>query len=311
MARRVAVGSLKKLKAKKVSSKRLTAKKAMPTKKRASKKVTKKSTKKVVAKKFTEKKPVITKKVKPKKTLPAAEKKVSTGISVEKKKGGILIKVSNPEVLAELINAFNVKRIGEETIQTMETAKLVTWLETLSAPNLNSFKVAWNSDLFRVCNKDYKAYSISGSLSCGGRLNLGGSQKRKEFPNLKPFGALYFSEEIDTAIKEYADSAPLGPADFKYKVELKKSFDLWEYDKVIDLLGAYPGLKETVRSTPMNAIWSNCKIPMPSQVIACWLKSYGGDGFIFESTKSAGKKNIVLIFKDDAEAKKHLLLTQI
>jgi len=232
--------------------------------------------------------------------------KSTTKIFVEKKEDGIFIKVSNPKTLISFIDSIKKSHLLEETMQLMETGKLFNWLKGLDPPNFNLYKVSWNSDLYRVCCADYKAHSVAGSLSCGGRLNLGGSQKRKEFFDLKPFAALYFSEELDTAIKEYTDSAPLGPKDYKYKVSLKKSFDLWDYDKIIDSLKEYPNLKETVRSCPLNASWADCKVPMPSQVIACWLKAFGGDGFIFESTKNHGRRNIALIFKDDHDAERSL-----
>ena len=41
------------------------------------------------------------------------------------------------------------------------------------------------------------------------------------------------------------------------------------------------------------------------------VKTFGGDGFVFESTKVSGSKNIVLIFKDDTDANAALNFEEI
>jgi hypothetical protein len=236
----------------------------------------------------------------PKKASKKVVKKKSI-ISVEPTQDGLLIKITNPKELTKFIDGINTSLLNEEIMQLIASKSFWEWLKEEPRPNFNVHKITWNSDLYRVSNALFRAYSIAGSISDGGRLNIGGSQLRQELKELKIFGALYFSEDINTAVSEATGGGFLGPQDKKYKVALKKSFELWDFDKIVDALG-YPGIKEIAKSSPMSALWATCKVPMPSQIIAYWLKTHGGDGFVFESTKEPGHRNIVLIFKDDTDA---------
>jgi hypothetical protein len=250
--------------------------------KKTSKKVAKKATRKHVS------------------TGSRASKKKASVISVQKHEDGLLIQITNPKELTKLIDSINASNITDEIRQRIASQSFWEWLKKEKC-NFDTFKIAWNSDLYRVSNANFKAYSVAGALADGGRLNIGGSQQREELKELKKFGALYFSDDINTAVTEASATGPLGSEDKKYKVTLKKSFDLWDYDKVVESLD-YPGIKENVKGSPVSALWGMCKVPMPSQIIAFWLKTFGGEGFIFESTKVSGSKNIVLIFKDDTDA---------
>ena len=254
------------------------------------KKATKKTSKKVV-------------KTAPRKQVPGGSrttKKKAAVISVKKHKDGLFIQITNPKELTKLIDTINASNLTDELRQLITSQSFWDWLKKEKC-NFDTYKIAWNSDIYRVSNAHFKAYSVAGSIADGGRLNIGGSQQRQEFKELKKFGALYFSDDINTAVAEASAGGPLGPEDKKYKVKLRKSFDLWDYDKVVDSLD-YQGIKEIVKSSPVSALWGTCKVPMPSQIIAFWLKTFGGDGFIFESTKVSDSKNIVLIFKDDTDA---------
>lgn len=61
----------------------------------------------------------------------------------------------------------------------------------------------------------------------------------------------------------------------------------------------YPNIDEIVKQTPLNSFWKYCKVPMHSQIIAFLLSKIDGGGLIFESTKSSGISNIVILAKDD------------
>ena len=263
------------------------------------KKVTKKTTKKVV-KKATKKQVS---------SGGRTTKKKSSVISVKKHEDGLFIEITNPKEITKLIDTINTSNFNDEIRQFITSKSFWEWLKKEKC-NFDTYKIAWNNDIYRVSNVNFKAYSVAGAIADGGRLNIGGSQQRQELKELKKFGALYFSEDINTAVAEASAGGPLGPQDKKYKVKLKKSFDLWDYDKVVDSLD-YQGIKEIVKSSPVSALWGTCKVPMPSQIIAFWLKTFGGDGFIFESTKVSGSKNIVLIFKDDTDANASLNFEEI
>lgn len=252
-----------------------------PTTKKASKKVAKKATRKQVS------------------GGSRTTKKKASVISVQKHKNGLLIQITNPKELTKFIDSINASNITDEIRQLIASQSFWEWLKKEKC-NFDTYKIAWNSDLYRVSNGHFKAYSVAGAIADGGRLNIGGSQQRQELKELKKFGALYFSDDINTAVSEASATGPLGPEDKKYRIGLKKSFDLWDYDKVVESLD-YPGIKEITKGSPVSALWGTCKVPMPSQIIAFWLKTFGGDGFIFESTKVSGSKNIVLIFKDDTD----------
>lgn len=154
---------------------------------------------------------------------------------------------------------------------------------------------------YRVVSPNVKPLSVSGSLADGGRFNIGGAQLTPLFPHLKKWSALYSSETLTCALQEA--QKPLGQVtkcELLYKGE--KEIILWDLKKVITELN-FPNLDQILKETPVEAIWGYQKIPKPSQVLAHYLMKIGGDGIVFESTKSPAHLNFTFFFWDDDAAK--------
>lgn len=95
-----------------------------------------------------------------------------------------------------------------------------------------------------------------------------------------------------------------------FKVTPKRKLILWDLYSVIADLN-YVNLFETIRGSYGDRLWAYQKIPVHSQILAMKLKVIGGDGIIFESTKSNGHKNIALFFDTDESAKEALEFKEI
>jgi len=115
------------------------------------------------------------------------------------------------------------------------------------------------------------------------------------------FGAVYYSTSLSCAELEYRHGTPLNSNDIKYTLLPQKFFELWDLDKVIKTL-PHPSLSFLIDKLPIGGGWSNCKVPMPSQILAFWLMSIGGDGIIYTSIKEPSSKVIALFVRDDKES---------
>ncbi len=253
----------------------------------AKKKITKKAAKKVGKKKATKKKAA--KKV----TTKKATKKVT-----KKKTRNIVIQVNNLKGLAQHVHANIQKKQQEEKNQIIESVNFWSWLKKQNKLSLATFKLDFNDPMYRVYPKHLEVTSIIGSIAYGARLNVGANQVIKKFFPFNMFGAVYYATTLNCAIAEYTQGTPLNANDVKYTLQPQKTFELWDLDKVIQTL-AHPAIDLLVSKLPIGGGWSNCKVPMPSQVLSYWLKNIGGDGIIYTSTKDSSAKIIALFAKDD------------
>lgn len=160
--------------------------------------------------------------------------------------------------------------------------------------NLKSFK----QDVFRFTNPNYAATSIVGSISDGGRFNIGGAQVRAEFSALEKAGCLYTASSAECALAEAVQ--PHGNHKM-FQLSPKKNLQLWDLNLTIKTL-KYPNLIDLARASPVEALWVLKKTPSISQILASRLRRIGGDGIMFESTKLAGHSNIAFFFKTDDES---------
>ena len=76
---------------------------------------------------------------------------------------------------------------------------------------------------------------------------------------------------------------------------------LWDLTQVIQTLNR-PGLKDLVKTSPLDAIWVYQKVPLIPQLLAHFLRSLGGDGIVFPSTKHPGSQNFAFFFKSDVDS---------
>ncbi|MBI4402632.1 MAG: RES family NAD+ phosphorylase [Deltaproteobacteria bacterium] len=172
------------------------------------------------------------------------------------------------------------------------------WLETKTVTPVFE---SWDKTVFRIVYAGLDPLSVAGSLSAGGRFNVGGAQMQQHdlFPRLTMAACLYVASSIKCARKEAGE--PLGNAE-EYELAPKTSLHLWQLEKVAVQLD-YPGLLDLILATPMMALWSMQKAPLISQLLGNFLRMNGGDGIVFTSTKDSSEKVVAVFAKDDGHAK--------
>ncbi len=188
-----------------------------------------------------------------------------------------------------------------EKNQIIESMRFEHSLNTQGKLNFQTFKVSFNDPVYRVYPKQFSVTSILGSISDGARLNIGGPQILKSNFPFNKFGALYISNTMAGAIAEYCQGTPLDKNDYKYTLQPQKTFELWDLDKVVSNL-QISSLKFLIDKLPIGGGWGNCKVPMPSQILATWLKSIDGDGIMYTSTKDLNSKIIAIFTQNDRES---------
>lgn len=218
---------------------------------------------------------------------------------------GIVHSFGNPKVWLKVIESF------ESKYQSKEKADLIT---ALSFNNFLQFKnisitpkLKLSESIFRIVSTAYEVWSLAGSLSDGGRFNIGGAQQCATIPHLKKFASLYTASTLECAMAEIAK--PMGYSRC-FKLTPKKEMELWDLNKVIEELD-HPTLKDLVNSIPTEAIWGFQKVPLVSQILAAYLKSKGGDGIIFPSVKLPSAYNISLFFDTDRQVKETFVIEDI
>lgn len=226
-----------------------------------------------------------------------AAKKLSTTLHATSKQTGLRHSFNNLESWEQ----FSIGRIQAKQQSEMDAffqaIPFYNFLESLST-NLTASLKPFKADVFRFANPLYSPTTIVGSISDGGRFNIGGAQVREEFPSLAKAGCLYTASSKDCALAEAAK--PYGVLKM-YKLNPKRSFKLWDLDSVIKIIN-YPNLLDTVKASNEEALWAYKKTPAIPQILVSKLRSIGGDGIVFESTKLPGHQNIAFFFKTDEES---------
>lgn len=173
---------------------------------------------------------------------------------------------------------------------------------------------------YRRVGRNRDELDVAGSLSDGGRFNLGGAQTSSQFRNeFTPIGnkcgAIYLGEDIVTTQKEFGDFGMPGSTAITYQVQLKrrKYLNLIEVENVLkDLSLPIPNIRSLIGTQSMNGCWGDLKIPSPSQILGHWLMQHAEmnvDGLRFCSTHDKNYFNVCL-YMPDARAVKKLLKSQ-
>ncbi len=156
----------------------------------------------------------------------------------------------------------------------------------------------------------------AGSLSDGGRYNIGGAQTSstavKEFGNIgRKKSALYICEDLKGVRKEYGDEGMAKSTAVTYEVKAATSdaLNLIEIDAVlISLSSAIPNIADLVAMSSMAGTWVDIKYPAPTQILAHWLRKNAPentDGIRFKSAVG-NYYNVCLFFHDARECKARL-----
>jgi hypothetical protein len=160
--------------------------------------------------------------------------------------------------------------------------------------------VLWTKPVYRIVYGGFNPLSVAGSLATGGRFNLGGAQYLEEdlFPGVQMEACLYGATTIECAKLEAGSF--LGNAEL-YKITPKQPQELWNLENVLQALSD-PCLLDLVKKVPTSKRWILQKTPLFSQLISCLLRSIGGNGLIFPSTKLPAENIIAFFLKDDQQS---------
>lgn len=233
-----------------------------------------------------------------------SEKKIPV-LQAKSNSTGIVHSFGNPKIWLKVIESF------ESKYQSKEKADLITALSFdnfLQSKNINMIpEIKLFESIFRIVSPSYEVWSLAGSLSDGGRFNIGGAQQCATIPHLTKFASLYAASTLDCAMAEIAK--PMG-ASRRFKLTPKKEMNLWDLNNVIEELD-HPALKDLINSIPTEAIWGFQKVPLVSQILAAYLKSKGGNGIIFPSVKLPSANNISLFFNTDSQVKESFEIEEI
>lgn len=170
---------------------------------------------------------------------------------------------------------------------------------------------------FRRVGPDRDVLDTAGSLSDGGRHNIGGAQSSTgTSATFKPIGAkrsaLYLGEDPIVVRKEYGDDGVPGSKAVTYAVTLKrrKSLLLIDASKAInDLTKTIPDIVNIVGTASMNGKWIDLKQPAPCQIFGHWLIANAPvrtDGIRFPTAHGGKAWNVCLFFTDTKACKKTL-----
>jgi hypothetical protein len=183
----------------------------------------------------------------------------------------------------------------------LASSKFHHWLK--SNPVRNRHFLHWNAPIFRVIYGDYDPLSIAGSLSAGGRFNIGGAQmiSSKALPGINMAGCLYGASSRRCALREASD--PAGRYRL-FRLTPRKNFKLWNLKAVLADMN-YPGLTARIDATPMSRRWVLQKSPLESQILAHHLRDIDGGGIVYDSQKDPPEgKTLAFFLRDDQEAGK-------
>ncbi len=196
----------------------------------------------------------------------------------------------------KMIRAFQTARDAREANELLSGLPFLSWLKGQNISPTPS--VNYTQPFFRLVYNGFPPTSIAGSLSEGGRFNIGGAQQHPLFPGVTKFGCLYVASSVPCCYSEAAQ--PCGtPAE--YELTPTRAPSLWDLSAVISSLG-FPQLDHLVKNSPTDALWGLQKSPMISQLLASHLRALGGDGLFFPSTKFPTELNFALFFRDDVQS---------
>jgi hypothetical protein len=160
--------------------------------------------------------------------------------------------------------------------------------------------ISWRDPIYRIVYGDFDPLSITGSLSDGGRFNMGGAQQLPAtvISGLRKAACLYGASTIHCAKLEAAE--PLGHCRV-FRLVPKKPLTLWDLGAALSVT-KYPGLAARVNATPMSQRWALQKSPLESQILAHHLRDIGGDGIVHRSQKDANGQVFAFFLRDDSAA---------
>lgn len=177
-----------------------------------------------------------------------------------------------------------------------ESLAFISWLKQYSL--IGQPTVKWKKAVYRIVYGNYNPLAIAGSLAAGGRFNIGGAQVSSLFPNFSMKACLYAASSLNCARKEAGEIRGLSQ---EYELKPLRVLYLWDLKLLIDQQISYQGIREIINDSPLAARWELQKVPKVSQILAHYLRQFGGDGLIYPSTKDRRQNILAFFVKDDAQ----------
>lgn len=212
------------------------------------------------------------------------------------------------ETIASLIAAAR----GAEVVLRSEIGRLAAFYSqrlTATAVDDKWLKPLESTKFYRIVFGKFDPLDVAGTLSCGGRLNVGGAQDSDDYGATGRMKAgLYMALSPKTAIAEAGLPAEAKPR--IYEIELIDPtaplvFDLDLVAADLETLTPLPnGVRVTLLETPTAARWSLVKVPCVSQLIGQWLRGSGkAAGILYPSVRDPGGQNVFVFLDSTAAAK--------
>jgi len=196
------------------------------------------------------------------------------------------------------INSYVQKYTQRYQKDLEESVLFLEWLNQKSPhPGTPTYK--WEKSCYRIVYGGYNPLDISGSLAAGGRFNIGGAQASGLFPNLSMRACLYAASSLSCARKEAGEIKGLAQ---EYRLKPNRQLLLWDLNHLLKTCIIYKNLRRIVNISPLAARWELQKVPKISQILAHYLRQYGGDGLIYPSTKDQRHLILAFFIKDTTHA---------
>lgn len=149
-------------------------------------------------------------------------------------KTGITHVFDDSAATEKAIRIFQEARDAREANDLLASLTFQAWIRGQKISSLPS--VNWVKPLFRLVYSSFPVTSIAGSLSDGGRFNVGGSQLHPLFPGVTKFGC-------------YAEAAPPYGNPSEFELIPNRALVLCDLSAVIATLG-FPQLDHLVKKLP-------------------------------------------------------------
>ncbi|HRK08748.1 MAG TPA: RES family NAD+ phosphorylase [Pseudobdellovibrionaceae bacterium] len=233
------------------------------------------------------------------------KKVIKKSLQVKSKKSGITHQIDDFDGFEKLAKSVLEKF---KTDNQLQLAQSIKFQEAIRAVSLDARYLTSYSELevYRICFDGLSPLSIAGSLACGGRFNVGGSQISTHFA-YDMAACIYVASSINCA---KAETGPHRNSEI-YQLSLLKSVKLWDVKSLLSAQENCEYLIAAIDKSPFNTQWSLQKFPTPSQILGSALRAVGGDGILYPSTKCKGGVVFGFFVKDEADANAKLKANRI
>lgn len=218
-----------------------------------------------------------------------------------RKDGSLTLTVRTSQGLDELIDSEVEIRSSRERAELRNVLPFWNFLQE-TQPGLNSsHQILFQSLGYRITFRDFDPLSIAGSLAFGGRFNIGGTQNPycSFFKGLSPEGCLYLASSETCALNE-ATGPSISP--IMNRITPKSDLKVWDLEAIIPTID-WPNLTDLIGSQPLGSNWGLQRVPTVSQLLAAYVRSQGGDGLVYRSSRTSGQVIFAMFIKDDNQAK--------